>query len=116
MKTIQEIENEFKQTLEEVTKINGITTESAVQVATIILQESGKDRRAELYRQAKMNKNNLYRNSNNSNQPATDKQKGYMKNLGIDFNDNITISEASEMIEQAKAEKKKGRLATAPSF
>ena len=47
MKTTQEIKTEFEQVLSEVSKINGMTAESAVQVATMILQESGKFQRTE---------------------------------------------------------------------
>jgi len=42
MKTIQEIKTIFEQILSEVLKINGISVDSAVQVSTVILQESGK--------------------------------------------------------------------------
>ena len=94
MKNIQEIKADFEQILTEVIKINGISIESATQVATVILQESGKDRRSEIY-QSKFNGNN------NSFQPATDRQKIAMENLEIKFNKNISKAEASKLIEEA---------------
>ena len=97
MKTIQEIKEQFTQTLEEVTKINGITTESAVNVATLILQESGKDRRAELYNKHRFNNNGFNRNSN---QPATEPQKYTLKKHGIEFSDDITKAEASALLDK----------------
>ena len=100
----QEIKEQFKQTLEEVTKINGITTESAVQVATVILQESGKDRRAELLRETRLNNNGFNKNNKNGNQPATYKQKNALRNFGIKYSNNITKSEASRLIDEAITE------------
>lgn len=94
----QEIKEQFKQALEEVIKINGITTESAVNVATIILQESGKDRRAELYNKHRFNNNGFNRNSN---QPATDKQKDALRKWRVEFSDDITKAEASALLDYA---------------
>ncbi len=106
----QEIKEQFKQTLEEVTKINGITTESAVNVATLILQESGKDRRAELYNKHRFNNNGSNRNTN---QPATEPQKYTLKKHGIEFSDDITKAEASALLDKVMPNSnsnKKGRF------
>jgi fructosamine-3-kinase len=116
---IQEIKEQFEQVLNEVIKINGLTIESATQVAQVIITEAGKDRRAELLREARLNNN---RNNSNGNQPATFKQKKALRNFGIKYRNDITKSQASELIDEAIAEANgnrsnaKGRLATAPSF
>jgi len=94
MKTIQEIKSNFEQILEEVIKINGLAVESATQVATAILQESGKFERTEM-----LNGNNGNRSSNGK--PATFSQKRALRNLGIKYNNNIDKTEASKLIEQA---------------
>ena len=57
-------------------------------VAIAILQEVGKDKRtAEI---AEVSSDGL----------ATDKQKKYLKDLGVEFDDSITRKEASDLIEQ----------------
>ncbi len=58
-------------------------------VTVAILQEIGKDKR-------------MNRMSDSSHDTATEKQKGYLKVLGIEFSDSITKQEASELIEQSK--------------
>ena len=116
MKTIQEIKQDFEQVFAEVSRIDGITAESATDVAKVILQESGKNSRTQV-----MNTNN---NSNakrayNSNAPATYKQKYLLKMNGVSFPENITISEASKLIDDNKLGKKseeKGRTFPASSF
>lgn len=108
MKTTQEVRNEFEQILSEVKNINGVMPESAVQIATAILHESGKFQRTQMLQGSNQN-------NRNNNQPATDKQKDYMKQLRVNFDDNITKAQASDEIEKAKAEKKKGRVSPASS-
>ena len=58
--------------------------------AIAILQEIGKDRRSKMFTEAK------------DDELATEKQKAYLKDLGVEFNDSITKKEASELIEQSK--------------
>ena len=59
--------------------------------ATIaILQEIGKDKRSKIIAEAK------------DDESATEKQKNYLKDLGVEFDDSITKKEASDMIEQSK--------------
>ena len=61
---------------------------------TVILQEIGKDIRA----------NNIQQNkSYSSNSPATDKQLGYLKQLGVAVSEGLTKSQASKLIEDTKA-------------
>ena len=59
--------------------------------AVVILQEIGKDARA----------SKIAGTSGNGDGPATDKQKDYLKDLGIEFEDSITKKEASDMIDQS---------------
>ena len=61
-------------------------------ITTVILQEIGKDART----------TQISGTSGSSDGPATDKQKGYLKDLGIAFEESITKKEASEMIDQSK--------------
>lgn len=128
MKTIQEIKTIFEQILSEVARINGIPIESATQVATVILQESGKFERTEMMNQARQNNNYsngnqqpaLNNNGNGSNNggkaPATDKQKNALDNFGITYSEDITKAEASVLLDKAISEvkKKRGGVITAP--
>lgn len=86
----QERKEEFKGIYEEVVKIDGLTTNEAVEVSIAILQEAGKDRRTPAGL------------SGNGSQPATDKQKAYLKSLGIEYKDDITKAEASALIDKAR--------------
>jgi hypothetical protein len=98
---------EFKQILAEVKNMD-IPAESAVQVATVILQESGKDRRGEVANAARMNGNS---NNNGSDKPASQKQIKYLQALGVPVEQRITSKKASELIE---ANKGKGRNPARP--
>ena len=60
------------------------------EVAIAILQEIGKDKRSKIIAGV------------GGDGPATEKQKSYLKDLGIEFEDSITKKDASEMIEQGK--------------
>ena len=91
MRTLQQIKSDFEQILSEVLKISGISVDSAVQVSTVILQESGKYNRC-----PEMNEGN-----GNGFQPATDSQKNALKNMKLIFTENISKADASQMIEQA---------------
>ena len=93
MKTIQQIKSDFEQILSEVVRINGISVESAVQVATVILQESGKYNRC-----PERNEDN-----GDNSESATQSQKQAMKNLRLVFTENISKADASKQIEQAVA-------------
>lgn len=102
MKTIQEIKTEFEQVLGDVSKISGMTTESAVQVASLILQESGKDRRAELYNSKNNGFNRNYNNGNNgSDKPISEKQIKFLRDLGAESIPK-TSREANALITQLK--------------
>ncbi len=69
------------------------------QTAVIILTEISKDRRMEEMRQQKGGSKN--------NGPATEKQLGYLKKLGIDLSQqpNLTRAEASALIDKTVAAK-----------
>jgi len=109
MKTIQEIKTVFEQILHEVARINGIPIESATQVATVILQESGKFERTEM-----MNNNGFSRNnSNNISKPISEKQIKFLQDLGIKEIPK-TSREASKIIDEVRGNT--GRVITAPSF
>lgn len=59
--------------------------------AVSLLQEVSKDRRMEAIRDEREAKNSM---------PATEKQKKFMKKLGIDFPDTVTKQEASMLIDE----------------
>jgi len=60
------------------------------EVAIAILQEIGKDKRSKIIAEVR------------GDGPATEKQKNYLKDLGVEFDDSITKKDASDMIEQGK--------------
>ena len=57
-----EIKEQFEQILSDLREMEDLPSENAVQVAQVILTEAGKDRRAELLREARLS-NNGYNNS-----------------------------------------------------
>ena len=59
--------------------------------AVSLLQEVSKDRRMEAIREEREAKNNV---------PATEKQKKFMKKLGIEFPETVTKQEASVLIDE----------------
>ena len=95
----QEIYQQFEEILSELRDIQGLPAESVVQVAQVILAEAGKDRRTELLREARMNNNNG--SERNGIQPATERQKNALTRFGIEYSDDITKSEAYELLEKA---------------
>jgi hypothetical protein len=60
------------------------------EVAIAILQEIGKDKRSKISAEVR------------GDGPATEKQKNYLKDLGVEFDDSITKKDASDMIEHGK--------------
>lgn len=62
--------------------------------AIAILQEISKDRRAQQIHSERMEKNG---------DPATAKQKGFMRRLGLEFPEDITKAEASALIDEERA-------------
>lgn len=92
MKTTQEIKADFEQILSEVSRISGVTPDTAVQVSTVILQESGKFQRTEM----------LNGRNNNNDKPATPKQIKFLQDLGILVEPGMTSKKASELIESRK--------------
>ena len=104
MKTI-EIKEQFEQILSDLKEIEDLPSENAVQVAQVILTEAGKDRRAELLREARSGNNGFYNSSYNSengvDQPATERQKKALRNFKIPYKPNISKIEASALIDEA---------------
>ncbi len=100
MRTLQQIKSDFEQILSEVIKINGVSVESAVHVATVILQESGKYNRCPEAKTSNAETAGVF-NGEDDEEPATFNQKKALKNLKIGFSDNIGKVEASKLIEQA---------------
>jgi hypothetical protein len=90
----EEIYQQFEQILSDLRGIDGLPSDSVVQVAQVILQESGKDRRAELLQNARSS-NNGDSNKNSNDIPATPRQKNALKRFGVEYRDDITKSEAS---------------------
>ena len=65
--------------------------------AVSLLQELSRDRRSAEIREERESRNS---EDNNSSIPATDKQKQFMKKLGIKFPEAVTKQEASLMIDE----------------
>ena len=102
---IADISKQFEQILIELKEIEDLTDDSIVQVAQVILQESGKDRRAELINVTKSSNNGYYssnlNNANSVDQPATEKQKKALSNFKIPYSEDITKIEASVLLDEA---------------
>lgn len=114
MKTAQEIKNEFEQVFSEISSINGVSADSAIQVATVILQESGKNNRTQLMNASN---NSNEKGSYSSNVPATEKQKYTLKKNGVSFPDNISKSEASKLLDSVLGKSgSNGKGRTQPAF
>lgn len=98
-----ELKEQFEQVLNELKGIDGLTSETAVQVAQVILHESGKDRRTELLRESKVDYKSYQcgQGSSKGSQPATLRQKNALTNFGIKFRDEITKADASELLDTA---------------
>ncbi len=90
-----EIKQQFEQILAEVLKIRDMSPETATHIATVILQEAGKYQRTAMMNQSRQ------KFSESGNKPATYKQKQALSNLGIQYSDNISKSEAYKLIEEA---------------
>ena len=86
------MKKEIQKSIDEYTELYDAIQEKAPsdEVAIAILQEIGKDKRTAVI--AEVTSDGL----------ATEKQKNYLKDLGVEFNDSITKKEASDLIEQTK--------------
>jgi hypothetical protein len=102
-----EIENmieQFTHIFYELKEREDMIPETAVQTAQVILQEAGKDRRAAMFQDARATNgfgNRYTSRRQNGNIPATTKQKNALNNFGIDFKDDITKADASELLDKA---------------
>ena len=83
------MKNRLDAYLELLEEISEKTNDESTAVA--LLQEISKDRRMEKIREEK--------DSNNGDQPATDKQRKFMSDLNIEFTDDITKKQASFLID-----------------
>jgi hypothetical protein len=86
-----EMENKIEEYANLLAKIKSKIQDSNEAVA--IMEQIGKDRRTE-----------LIQSSQNSVavSPATEKQRNYLKSLGIEFDESISKKEASDLIQQSK--------------
>ncbi|HCJ67694.1 MAG TPA: hypothetical protein DHV62_10380 [Elusimicrobia bacterium] len=69
-----------------------LTGKGKTQAAIGILQEMGKDRRFQEI---------VNRKNGNNNEQATEKQKNFLRGLGVEFPENISKKEASALINEA---------------
>lgn len=96
---------------------DGIDQQDVATLTTAILQEEAKDRRMEFIDEQKDRRVKDMRSSPDQstaadsdrdrwrNDPATDAQKKALENLGVDFSDDITKGDASDLIDKARAQK-----------
>jgi len=68
------------------------------EVAAVILEQVGKDNRCELMRDGGVRQAVVNRDPD---APATSKQIGYLKHLGVEISERLTKEQASELIDQA---------------
>jgi len=102
METSQ-IREEFKQLLAGVVN-DGVPIEQATEIARVILQESGKDRRTAMMNQSRQNGNAVNGNGyGNGDKPATYKQKKALQSFGVRYADNISKAGASQLLDEAIA-------------
>ena len=89
--------------LEEIPVIQGLNTSDRVNMAIALLKEYGKYNRGEAMSNSKTN--------GNGKVPATEKQKTALFKFGVKFSEDITLAEASAMLDKAIADSKerKGR-------
>lgn len=87
--------NEFDQILKVITAHRDLSSEPLIEAGAVILQEVGKDRRAEILRDLRFN--NRMVNSD----AATEKQKSALRRFGIEFSGGITKQEASGLLSEA---------------
>ena len=87
------MDNDTKQGLDSYLKLLDEISEKTdnEETALALLQEIAKDRRMEQIREE---------NQAKVSEPATDSQKGYMTDLGIEFSEDVTKQEASALIKQ----------------
>ena len=98
METSQ-IREEFKQLLAGVVN-DGVPAEQATEIARVILQESGKDRRTAMMNQSRQNGNAVNGNGN-GDKPATFKQKKALQSFGVRYDENISKARASQLLDEA---------------
>ncbi|MFH1023483.1 MAG: hypothetical protein V1809_08835 [Planctomycetota bacterium] len=75
------------------------------EIALAILQEMGKDARMSRMQTQRENRNGNGDFSSSENTPATPKQIGFMKKLGIEVRNGLTKREASTLIDEAQGTK-----------
>jgi len=67
------------------------------EVVAAIIEQIGKDVRCELLMDGRANGNG---HSSGSDVPATEKQLGYLRSLGVEIPERLSKREASELIDQ----------------
>jgi len=91
-----DMESKLEEYLQLLEQIKQKTTDERTAVS--LLQEVSKDRRSAEIREERETKNNDTKDS----QPATEKQKQFMKKLGIKFPATVTKQEASMLIDEER--------------
>lgn len=76
-----------------------ISQEKQIDIALGIFQTAAKDRRGE-----------IANNKRNGNEPATKKQIDLLKNLGIEFEKEITKEQATKKISETIEDRKNGKV------
>ena len=94
---ISEYKQLFEGMLKEVLGIEGIDSDKAVNVASILVQEYGKNKRTEILREARSNGHSDQVND----QKVTEKQLKFLKQLKVEVPEGTTKRQASEMIAEA---------------
>ena len=75
------------------------TVVKSAEVAAAIIEQIGKDTRCEWLMAAERSNGN---GQSNGNEPATEKQLGFLKALKVDVSAGLSKAEASRMIDEAQ--------------
>ncbi|MFB6167006.1 MAG: hypothetical protein ABEJ62_01970 [Candidatus Nanohaloarchaea archaeon] len=78
---------------------HGFESDTATELAEQVLEEIGKDRRTDTIQQGREDLRDT-----EGPEPATERQKEYLDDLGVEYEEDITKEEASELIDEATQE------------
>ena len=79
------------------------TVVKSTEVTAAIIEQVGKDTRCEWLMNARSNGNGNGRSNGNDDEPATEKQIGFLKRLNVDVPTGVNKQEASRLIDEAQA-------------
>ena len=79
------------------------TVVKSAEVTAAIIEQIGKDTRCEWLMHDRSNGNGNGHSNGNGDEPATEKQLGFLKRLNVEVQEGISKQEASRLIDQAQS-------------